>query len=157
MVIREWPVNIIHIHIITLEICDTFLASFFDMFVAMMESFIEEAIGFLFNLEVNVPGSEPTPEVSLVTGADGEAVNVGKLIAPNAKQQVANDRAPLAKGLERKEETKLSYSAPDESGEATSSRGNGAKSNKAQSGPSRNRPCPCGSGKKYKLCHGSNA
>jgi preprotein translocase subunit SecA len=60
----------------------------------------------------------------------------------------------LAKGLERKADQNLTYSAPDESGEATKS---GAKQATAKPKVSRNAPCPCGSGKKYKLCHGRPA
>ena len=44
--------------------------------------------------------------------------------------------------------TNVVYSAPDESGSAHVERS-------ASNGPSRNAPCPCGSGKKYKRCHGS--
>ena len=50
-----------------------------------------------------------------------------------------------AKGLEApKTPTGLQYSAADESGVVQTS------------GVSRNAPCPCGSGKKYKRCHGEN-
>ena len=48
MVIREWPVNVIHIHIITLEICDTFLASFFNMFVHIVPYFCHDKEIFTF-------------------------------------------------------------------------------------------------------------
>ena len=48
-----------------------------------------------------------------------------------------------AKGIQdHSAPTQLQYSAADESGVQTSG------------GPSRNAPCPCGSGKKYKRCHG---
>ena len=50
----------------------------------------------------------------------------------------ANEPAPL----------NLSYSAPTESGEV-------AKTASGSAGPSRNSACPCGSGKKYKRCHGA--
>jgi len=51
-----------------------------------------------------------------------------------------------AKGLtpEIKPQSQLRYSAADEDGSAVS---NG--------GTSRNAPCPCGSGRKYKRCHGA--
>jgi preprotein translocase subunit SecA len=50
-------------------------------------------------------------------------------------------------GATEPEQRQLSYSAPSESG--------GVAVEKATSGgPSRNSPCPCGSGKKYKRCHG---
>ena len=58
--------------------------------------------------------------------------------------------APLAKGLERKADANLSYSAPSETGEATDVSG----AAKAEPKVGRNQPCPCGSGKKYKMCHG---
>ncbi|GAA1302518.1 preprotein translocase subunit SecA [Pseudonocardia xinjiangensis] len=61
--------------------------------------------------------------------------------------------------------TDLRYSGPAEDGNATRTRsGNGAAAGSGSRGeatvagstePSRNRPCPCGSGRKYKQCHGS--
>lgn len=55
-----------------------------------------------------------------------------------------SDNKVSAKGLEvHQGSAQLQYSAPNESGVATSG------------GVSRNAPCPCGSGKKYKRCHGA--
>jgi preprotein translocase subunit SecA len=127
-----------------------------DMFNAMMEAFMEEVVGFLFNLEVKVRPSEEEVEVEVVTDDDGEAVTVGDLTASleAEKPAKADEHAPLAKGLERKADQNLTYSAPDESGEATKS---GAKQATSKGKISRNAPCPCGSGKKYKLCHGRAA
>ena len=60
--------------------------------------------------------------------------------------------------------TELRYSGPAEDGTPTQTRsGNGAAARDGSRGettatgaaPSRNRPCPCGSGRKYKQCHGS--
>jgi preprotein translocase subunit SecA len=63
--------------------------------------------------------------------------------------------------------TDLRYSGPAEDGTATRThssgnggapRGEGSRGEATVSGaaqPSRNRPCPCGSGRKYKQCHGS--
>jgi preprotein translocase subunit SecA len=54
-----------------------------------------------------------------------------------------------AKGVEaKKAQENLRYSAPSESGSTENSGAN--------SGISRNAPCPCGSGKKYKRCHGES-
>ena len=79
------------------------------------------------------------------------------------------DAAPVAlraKGLSRKPPAvPLNYSGPDEDGgaapststqeadgaQASSSAGSVATGTKE---PARNAPCPCGSGKKYKVCHG---
>ncbi len=58
----------------------------------------------------------------------------------------------------------LSYSGPAEDGSAVRSRAAAGKGRDGSRGdatvaggarPSRNRPCPCGSGRKYKQCHGS--
>jgi preprotein translocase subunit SecA len=61
--------------------------------------------------------------------------------------------------------SELRYSGPTETGQtATRGGGNGAGGNgggarqpreSTSAEPSRNRPCPCGSGRKYKQCHGS--
>jgi preprotein translocase subunit SecA len=50
----------------------------------------------------------------------------------------------------------LTYSGPGESGGAAQSNGKPARAGAATAAkePGRNAPCPCGSGKKYKLCHG---
>ena len=49
----------------------------------------------------------------------------------------------------------MTYSAPGESGDAEQ---RGADGDEAETDPyakvGRNQPCPCGSGKKFKHCHG---
>ena len=54
--------------------------------------------------------------------------------------------------------TNLTYSAPDETGQAQLFGAAQADANN-QEVPvvGRNEPCPCGSGKKYKQCHGKLA
>ena len=137
-----------------------------DMFNTMMDAFMEEVIGYLFNLEVKPRQAEPELKVGLVTSETGEAVSVSSLtggvaadeptpvpdpVPAPTPEKAAPSREPLARGLERKAEQRLSYSAPDESGEATRKGGQVAtKTEKV----GRNQPCPCGSGKKYKMCHG---
>jgi len=56
-----------------------------------------------------------------------------------------------AKGVTENAPQQLVYSAPGESGESTSR----ATTNGGE-GVSRNAPCPCGSGKKFKRCHGAS-
>ncbi len=118
----------------------------FDMFSVMMDAIKEESVGYLFNLEVQVEeepqadeGAEFGPAVAQAAAADGEAPQI------------------LAKGLERPSQPQhLSYSAPTEAGEAEVS-GNPATvaTDDPYAGASRNADCPCGSGKKYKKCHGA--
>jgi preprotein translocase subunit SecA len=123
----------------------------FDLFNSMMEGIKEESVGFLFNLEVQVADAE----------AEAEATEE----APETHQVEIR-----AKGLGHREPSNLQYTAPAIDGEA------GAGAPVIQSGPSsptaagakqaapgqklgtetpRNAPCPCGSGRKYKRCHGA--
>jgi len=71
----------------------------------------------------------------------------------------------IAKGLEGPERrVPLQYSAPTVDGDAkaqTVTAGSGGavaaeKDGQTYPGTPRNAPCPCGSGKKYKVCHGKN-
>jgi preprotein translocase subunit SecA len=71
--------------------------------------------------------------------------------------------AEAAQAIEERAEqiSNVTYTAPDESGQAqTVSAANGGTGagQKPEWGPvGRNEPCPCGSGKKYKQCHGKLA
>jgi preprotein translocase subunit SecA len=48
----------------------------------------------------------------------------------------------------------LSYSAPAEDGSVTTARKTASAEDDPYAGVGRNAPCPCGSGKKFKMCHG---
>src|SRR3546814_9172666 len=112
----------------------------FDMFTAMMDSIKEESVGFLFNLEVQVEEEEPVDEIEGAAAAEEEH-------APRI----------TAKGLEApKPAQNLSYTGPAEDGEAEVT-GPVPASNADDpfAGTGRNADCPCGSGKKYKKCHGA--
>jgi preprotein translocase subunit SecA len=154
----------------------------FDMFNQMMEGIKEEAVGFLFNLEVQVE-EQPT-----VTVDPSQAVPLPGAVATDAEERVE----VRAKGLGgNRRPQHLQYTSPAIDGEAgggapviqqqqppAPALGIGAggspvpagpahaaanrarpSNNPAQaqasSGPSRNAPCYCGSGKKYKRCHGA--
>ena len=155
----------------------------FDMFAAMLDSLKEESVGFLYNLQVQVVPAETAPaEVqSQVAPADVAAVAAPaggkntrtrvKPVAPLPTQQAVpvpaavTSEAPKAlraKGLTQPAGTAtMTYSGPDEDGGAApqiTAEGNGGNgATTAPTGnkePGRNAPCPCGSGKKYKMCHG---
>jgi preprotein translocase subunit SecA len=117
----------------------------FDMFGAMMDGIKEESVGYLFNLEVQVEPEEPVL---------ADEIEVGPALA----QAAASHDHPLitAKGLDRpKQPQNLSYSAPSEVGEAEVTGAPQQVSDDPYAGASRNAECPCGSGKKYKKCHGA--
>lgn len=123
----------------------------FDMFAAMMEGIKEESVGFLFNLDVQVEVEEEEDE-------EDEVEEPMRRTLPDF-DQAESAEAPAqpqirAKGLDRpKQPQNLAYSAPDEGGEAEV-RGAAAQAGDEYAGVGRNQQCPCGSGKKYKQCHG---
>ncbi len=99
----------------------------FEFFGAMMEAIKEESVGFLFHLEVQV---EPTVTDEGAEGGAGVEV--------------------VAKGLQTPSRpTELHYTAPTVDGESEV-----RAVHVGDEEVSRNAPCPCGSGKKYKRCHG---
>ena len=151
----------------------------YDMFTAMMEGIKEESVGFLFNLEVQIdeapPEPEPTPSFAQQAGM-GDIGVAGEPVpsaAPAAftdgvESQAANgetdDRQRVADVLGQvigapKRPANLSYSAPTVDGEGgvtrTSGPATGGGSGGGFANVSRNAPCPCGSGRKFKRCHGA--
>ena len=121
----------------------------FDMFAVMMDAIKEESVGFLFNLAVEVE-EEPEP-VEPELAAAFEPV-------PGLDLAAAAAHAPTvkAKGLERpKKPSRLSYSAPTEDGEVEVKAEPVSNAEDPYAGIGRNADCPCGSGKKFKRCHGA--
>ncbi|HEY0888022.1 MAG TPA: preprotein translocase subunit SecA [Nocardioides sp.] len=115
----------------------------FDMFSAMMEGIKEETVGYLFNLEVQV---EEEPELELEIDENG-------LADISAALQAASQPQIKAKGLDRPRTPQaLAYSAPDEQGEQAVKAA--VPTADPYAGVGRNEACPCGSGKKFKQCHG---
>jgi preprotein translocase subunit SecA len=125
----------------------------FDMFNAMLDAIKEESVGFLFNVEVELqqPAVEQDEEPAVgeeVPGLAGLAVE-----PPSARPAPAL----AAKGLQSASRSdNLQYSAPTlDAGQPERSATGGADVSGGE--PGRNAPCPCGSGKKYKRCHGAPA
>ncbi|GAA0337551.1 preprotein translocase subunit SecA [Actinoallomurus spadix] len=115
----------------------------YDMFTAMLEGIKEESVGYLFNLEVEVAEEDQGPAVAGVGEAPVELA-------------ATSDEAPeiVAKGLEEAARPQtLSYTAPTVDGEGGVET-HTEEAEDAFANVSRNDPCPCGSGKKYKRCHG---
>ncbi|MGN6089698.1 MAG: preprotein translocase subunit SecA, partial [Actinomycetales bacterium] len=128
----------------------------FQLFQAMMDAIKEESVGYLFNIEVEVAPPAPTltpGQVGVtvpvnVSGDSAEAV-------PEASEEPGGDGPQIrAKGLDApRRPAQLQYSAPTVDGDSevvtTTESADGEFA-----GTSRNELCPCGSGKKYKRCHG---
>lgn len=153
----------------------------FQLFQAMMDSIKEESVGYLFNVNVEVeqpaaaaPAVQPMSVSDILAGsglAGGEtALEPGELPEPAAAEPAATSpdgeaaarHEPLikAKGLEQPvRAAQLHYSAPTAEGgvEEREMVASGTTLTEEQlSGTPKNAPCPCGSGKKFKMCHGAS-
>jgi preprotein translocase subunit SecA len=143
----------------------------YELFTAMMDAIKEESVGNLFNLQVEVQespivgeagpdGEWMGPAINALGGQLHDAVPLPTLGAavPDEPEALEPPELPPAfssPGLAQpKRPGRLNYSAPsdDASGKATQTAGSADEAQFAKVG--RNEPCPCGSGKKFKLCHG---
>jgi preprotein translocase subunit SecA len=126
----------------------------FDMFNAMLDAIKEESVGFLFNVEVEVqqPVADDAEAAAVESADEARAI-----AAPVAEPPARPAPALSAKGLQTTTRSdNLQYSAPTlDATEPEKSATAGAAVSGGE--PGRNAPCPCGSGKKYKRCHGAPA
>ncbi|MFC7327551.1 preprotein translocase subunit SecA [Marinactinospora rubrisoli] len=151
----------------------------YDMFQEMLEGIKEESVGFLFNVEVQVKG-RPAAEAGALTAASAaatatavpteaapaaaatvepeEAVQEPEEVAEPAEAEPveAAEHRPdvVVPGFGAGRPSHLQYSAPAEDG--TVERHSETTDDEFGDVP-RNAPCPCGSGKKFKKCHGDPA
>ncbi len=121
----------------------------FEMFSALLEALKEEAVGFLFNVQVQV--AEPVAADPAQTPAPAPVAPAPAPAEPALAQLDGQAEPPASRPL--------TYTGPAEGG-GTEVRGRGSGPRHASNGakkqePSRNAPCPCGSGRKYKRCHGA--
>ncbi len=122
----------------------------FDMFNAMLDAIKEESVGFLFNVEVEV--QQPTVEEPAVDAEEAPALAAA---APVVERSAP---ALTAKGLQMGSRSdNLQYSAPTLDATEPEKAATGGAAVSGGGEPGRNAPCPCGSGKKYKRCHGAPA
>jgi preprotein translocase subunit SecA len=132
----------------------------YDMFNSMMDGIKEESVGYLFHLEVQVEEQQPEPSVGATPVAvAASAAKTGATATDSEGEAEAEAPSIVAKGLAKPSRpSKLEYSAPTETGDVEhhteGSSGNGKGGGKFAK-VSRNEPCPCGSGRKYKRCHGA--
>ncbi|MGQ4268413.1 preprotein translocase subunit SecA [Nocardiopsis changdeensis] len=140
----------------------------FDMFQQMLEAIKEESVGYLFNLEVQVRKKEEpkltaaaaATTAATVGGSSGagtvatavdEDAEAAEAEAPTEEAGAAED--VVVPGFGEGQPSRLQYSAPSEDGSVERH----SEENDEYAGVSRNAPCPCGSGKKFKKCHGDPA
>ena len=131
----------------------------FDMFEAMMTRFQEDTVRYLFLMQIVGPDGQPVTEVPLPRPRtiEGEQLTFnGHSSAPDAVEreiavpvrQHSTTIDQLEQEFERKKRRELDAARLAGGGMAeVAQRRTGEK-------VGRNDPCPCGSGKKYKKCHG---
>jgi len=133
----------------------------YDMFEAMMLKFQEDTVRFLFRMQILGPDGQPVNAAPEVRRTVPKAPPVA-----SAAQPMTLDAAPreiaiptrqasttidaLEKEFHRKKQRELAAASMSGAGDASQpvQRRTGEK-------VGRNDPCPCGSGKKYKKCHGA--
>ncbi|MGA3373896.1 MAG: preprotein translocase subunit SecA [Terracidiphilus sp.] len=133
----------------------------FDMFEAMMLKFQEDTVRFLFRMQILGPDGQPIDAAPRPSRAVPKAPPVASALRPAtpdaapreisiATRQPSTTIDALEKEFQRKKQREL---------EAASFAGAGDTSQPTQRRTGekvgRNDPCPCGSGKKYKKCHGA--
>ncbi len=140
----------------------------FDLFQGMMDSIKEEVVGYLFNVDVTVTGDTDGDQVEEDAGPTAEDGGTADgLVAGSdsgSDHPGHHDQHPhvAAPGLEPDRPAALQYTSPSEDGtvqhtaSSTGSRSASADAGggREYEGVSRNAPCPCGSGRKFKRCHG---
>jgi preprotein translocase subunit SecA len=103
----------------------------------------------------------PAPETGQPADERVDALSATAPATDPTAETVQQHPTFRAKGLEepQRRQQQLQYSAPSETGEVEHRAGSvdDELSPEQLKGVSRNGPCPCGSGKKFKMCHGRKA
>ena len=135
----------------------------FDMFEAMMLRFQEDTARFLFRMQIVGPDGEPYTEAPKLERQVPAAPPVASAALPAPPPAPPREiplptRVPtttidaLEKEFERKKQREL------EAARFAGAKGSAEPAQRnAGSKVGRNDPCPCGSGKKFKKCHGAEA
>jgi preprotein translocase subunit SecA len=130
----------------------------YDMFEAMMFKFQEDTVRFLFRMQILGPDGQPVdaaprprgevPKAPPVASAAGLLDEEPREFAFAAARQPSTTIDALEKEFHRKKQRDLDAATRAGAGDSQPvQRRTGEK-------VGRNDPCPCGSGKKYKKCHG---
>jgi len=133
----------------------------FDMFEAMMQKFQEDTVRFLFRMQILGPDGQPInaapeprrpvpPAPPVASAAKPPTLEAAPREIAIPTRQASTTIDALEKEFQRKKQRELDAAQFAGGGDAKqpAQRRTGEK-------VGRNDPCPCGSGKKYKKCHGT--
>jgi len=142
----------------------------FDMFEGMMGRFQEDTVRYLFLMQIVGPDGQPVaipsrprpavPAAPPVVSADGhgEGTPNGHRMPPPPLPVRDASAAPsttidaIEREFQRKKQRELQHARMAGGGEESRQVAQRRSGDKV----GRNDPCPCGSGKKYKKCHGAD-
>ena len=135
----------------------------FDMFEAMMAKFQEDTVRFLFRMQILGPDGQPMQAAPEPRRPVPPAPPVASAAQPlTLDAAAARDCHPHARAFHH--HRCVGKGIPPQEAARTGSCddgriGDGNQTAQRRSGEKvgRNDPCPCGSGKKYKKCHGAEA
>jgi preprotein translocase subunit SecA len=143
----------------------------FEMFEAMMMQFQQDTARHLFRMQIIGPDGQPIETVEQMPqrvsepsslsppvqqrlpmpGQNGEGQAHAPVPIPTRAPSTTIDE--LEREFARKKKRELEQARAADAGEST----NGNRPRVTGEKVGRNDPCPCGSGKKYKKCHGAQA
>jgi preprotein translocase subunit SecA len=131
----------------------------FDMFEAMMETFEEQTVRYLYNMQILDEGGndllgatrDSGPETILTGVSDSGGNGGGNAEPPRKRSSVSTSLDEVEAQFQRRKRREL------EQAQMASSLSEGTAVQQLVRGDrvGRNEPCPCGSGKKYKKCCGA--
>jgi len=118
-----------------------------ELFTAMMDRIEDETVRYLYFLQVN---TEARPVMPFPEDEEEEEEQVRPDPSEQQRQAAKQTMEDFTRNIQRKKERELADLNLAGGDSSTSARpvNGGAK-------VGRNDPCPCGSGKKYKKCHGA--
>ena len=133
----------------------------FDMFEAMMLKFQEDTVRFLFRMQIIGPDGQPVnaapqprravpPAPPVASAAERPTLQAAPRDIPVPTRAASTTIDQLEKEFARKKQRELA--AASMAGGSAASQPNQRRTGEKVG---RNDPCPCGSGKKYKKCHGA--
>ena len=119
----------------------------YELFTAMMDRIEDETVRYLYFLQVN---TEARPVMPFPEDEEEEEEQVRPDPSEQQRQAAKQTMEDFTRNIQRKKERELADLNLAGGDSSTSARpvNGGAK-------VGRNDPCPCGSGKKYKKCHGA--
>ncbi|HET9305327.1 MAG TPA: preprotein translocase subunit SecA [Candidatus Sulfotelmatobacter sp.] len=129
----------------------------FDMFEAMMQRFQEDTVRYLYLMQILERPPQPPPDAgpaAIGPGSPESGIPAGRDGDGNGRRpprMVSTSADELEEAFMRRKRRELEQARMAGGGEAQQVQ----QVVRGQEKVGRNDPCPCGSGKKYKKCHGA--